>query len=175
MSDALPGRLADGSEPETPDKLFGRLDALGIDYETRTHPPVFTVEEAKALRGTIPGAHTKNLFIRDKKGAMWLVVAQEDRPVDLKTLQVKLGTKRLSFGSARRLMEYLGVAPGAVTPFAVVNDHQGRVSVALDMGLRDLQPWSFHPLDNAMTTTLHGDDLVRFLESVVHPVRWVDL
>jgi Ala-tRNA(Pro) deacylase len=175
MTDAPPPVLVDGSAPAAPAELLARLDALGIDARTATHPPVFTVEEAKALRGALPGAHVKNLFVRDKKGAMWLVVALEDRTVDLRRLAEALGHKRFSFGSAQRLMSYLGVIPGAVTPFAVVNDRAGVVRVALDSGLRRHDPWNFHPLDNAMTTTLSGADMMRFLESVDHVPTWIDL
>lgn len=167
--------LVDGSVPATPADLLRRLEALGIQAETATHPPVFTVEEAKRLRGELPGAHTKNLFVRDKKGAMCLVVALEDRPVDLGALAPKLGMKRLSFGSPQRLMSYLGVIPGAVTPFGVINDHGGHVRVVVDAGLRAWDLWNFHPLDNAMTTTIRGRDMVRFLESVGHPPEWVEL
>lgn len=176
MSEAPTGGvLADGSRPATPAELLARLERMGIETETFTHPPVFTVEEAKELRGDVPGAHVKNLFVRDKKGSMWLVVALEDRPVDLRALAESLGHKRFSFGSERRLMEYLGVVPGAVTLLAVVNDHTRAVRVALDTGLRAHQRWSFHPLDNAMTTTLRSADVLRFLDEVGHPPTWIDL
>lgn len=175
MHDEIPNRLHDGSQPATPESLLAELDRLGIESETFDHPPVFTVEEAKALRGDLPGAHTKNLFVRDKKGTMWLVVALEDRAVDLASLAEKLRMKRISFGSPRRLMEFLGVIPGAVTPFGVVNDHGRKVRVALDRGLEAHELWNFHPVDNAKTTTLTGGDMVRFLEAVGHPPTWVDL
>jgi Ala-tRNA(Pro) deacylase len=136
---------------------------------------VHTVEEAKALRGALPGAHTKNLFVRDKKGIMWLVVALEDRRLDLAAIAEDLGHKRFSFASPDRLMKHLGVVPGAVTPFGVINDPAGAVRVALDAGLKSHELWSFHPLDNAMTTTLTGADMVRFLDAVGHPPRWIDL
>lgn len=167
--------LADGSVPRNPRQLLDHLADLGIEAPTFEHPPVFTVEEAKALRGELEGAHTKNLFVRDKKGVMWLIVALEDRVVDLRSLAVKLGHKRFSFGSPQRLMLYLGAIPGAVTPFGVFNDVTGAVRVALDEGLRDHELWNFHPLDNGMTTTIRADDMVRFLESVDHPPRWVDI
>ena len=174
--DAHPeARLADGSLPATADDVLTALAELGIEAQTADHPPVFTVEEAKALRGTLEGAHTKNLFVRDKKGAMCLVVALEDRAVDLKALAPKIGFKRISFGSADRLMKYLGVIPGAVTPFGVINDHDGAVRVALDQGLKDHEVWNFHPLDNAKTTTIRRDDMLYFLESVGHVPEWVEL
>lgn len=159
--------------PLTPEELLARLDALGIESTTVTHRPVFTVEEAKEHRGELPGAHTKNLFVRDKKGVMWLVVAIESQPVDLRALAESLGHKRFSFGSEDRLRRYLGVIPGAVTPFAVVNDVEGAVHVALDASLRDHELWNFHPLVNSMTTTIRGEDMVRFLEAIDHAPTWV--
>jgi Ala-tRNA(Pro) deacylase len=167
------GLLADGSRPATPDALLARLAALGIDAPTVSHAPVFTVEQAQALKGDLVGAHTKNLFVRDKKGVMWLVVAMARQPVDLKALSDLLGLKRFSFGSAERLMRYLGVRPGAVTPFAVINDHEGMVSLALDSSLRDHAVWNFHPLLNSMTTSIRAEDMVRFLQAVDHAPRWV--
>ena len=159
----------------TPEELLARLDALGIEHRTVEHPPVFTVEEARRHRGELPGAHVKNLFLRDKKGVMWLVVALESRKVDLKHVAAQLGHRSFSFASERRLATYLGVIPGAVTLFAVVNDHDGEVSVALDEGLRDFEQWNFHPLVNSMTTTVSGADMLRCLEAVGHPPVWVSL
>lgn len=170
-----PARLADGRAPAGPDDLFARLEALGIETRTMHHPPVFTVEEAKALRGALTGGHTKNLFLRNKKGRMWLVTCLEDRNVDLKALDAALGSGRLSFGSAARLMAHLGVVPGAVTPFAAVNDSAGAVQVVLDQGMLEQHAvLNFHPLDNAMTTTIAPGDLVRFLEAVGHPPLRLD-
>ena len=108
--------------PTSPEQLIAYLDGLGIPTTTHTHPPVFTVEEAQALRGTLPGGHCKNLFLKDKKGRLWLVVALEDSKVDLKTLDKRIGSARLSFGNGDLLWEVLGVRPGSVTPFAVIND-----------------------------------------------------
>lgn len=175
MTDPVEPKLLSGASPAAPSELLARLTALGIETTTVEHPPVFTVDEAKALRGVLPGAHTKNLFVRDRKGVMWLVVALEDRTVDLNALAETLGHRRFSFGSAERLMKHLGVVPGAVTPFAVINDHDGLVSVALDEGLRGHEPWNFHPLVNSMTTTITASDMLRFLEAVRHPPRWVAL
>ncbi len=169
------GKLADGSTPATPEDFFRRLEALGIATSTVHHPPVFTVEEAKRLRGPVQGAHTKNLFLRDKKGRnMWLLVCLEDRDVNIRELEGKLGSTRLSFGSAERLMKYLGVIPGAVTPFAVVNDKAGTVRVALDRGALEREPLNFHPLDNAMTTSIGADAFLRFLEAEGHPAKLID-
>jgi Ala-tRNA(Pro) deacylase len=160
--------------PVTPEELFQRLRDLGIKTETVRHPAVFTVDEAKALRGDLAGCHTKNLFLRDKKGAMWLVVCREDRDIDLKALAQTLGSGRLSFGSPERLMKYLGVSPGAVTPFAVTNDRNGEVKLALDQGMLNTEPWNFHPLANDMTTSIGASDMLRFLEAVDHPPEFLN-
>jgi len=171
-----PALLDDGSPPLSPEGLLRRLEELGIPQKTYRHPPVYTVEESQKLKGDLPGAHTKNLFVRDKKGAMWLLVALYDRDVDLLALARALGVSgRFSFGSADRLMRYLGVTAGSVTPFAAANDHGGAVRVALDRGLRDYDLWNAHPLDNAMTTAVRAEDMLRFLEAVGHPPVWVDV
>lgn len=176
MTDTVPRVLDDGSPPTTPEELWARLEQLGIAHTTHHHAPVFTVEEAQRLKGDLPGAHTKNLFLRDKKGTMWLLVARFDKDVDLHVVAPQVGARgRLSFGSAERLMRYLGVIPGSVTPFAVINDRGGQVSVALDSGLRNQEVWNAHPLDNAMTTAVSREDLLRFLEAMEHRPVWVDL
>lgn len=140
-----------------------------MSYETITHQPVFTVEEALRLRGRIPGAHSKNLFVRDKKERHWLVSCLSDRRIDLKWLAGELGTKRLTFCSRRRLQGYLGIRPGSVSPFAILNDVTEAVRVALDAELLDREPLNFHPLDNSKTTTVSGAGLLRFLEAEAHP------
>ena len=177
MSDGeqIEGRLADGSAPAGPEDIFARLAALDIAAKSAEHPPVFTVEEAKALRGELPGAHIKNLFLRNKKGVMWLFTCLEDRRIDLKAFGARLGAGRLSFGSADRLMKYLGVEPGAVTPFGVVNDRAGAVTVVLDQALMARDHVNCHPLVNTMTTAISASGLVRFLESVDHPPVMIDL
>ena len=157
-----------------PQQLFARLDQLGIAHRTVEHPPVFTVEEAKALRGNLPGHHIKNLFLRNKKEEMWLVVALEDRAIDLKRLGDVLGAGRLSFGSADRLKRTLGVEPGSVTPLAVANDQAHAVRLALDRGIADGGPVNAHPLVNTMTTALAPADLLRFFEATGHTPRWLD-
>ena len=166
--------LADGTSPAAPEELFRRLASLNIEVFTVEHPPVFTVEEAKALRGEIVGCHTKNLFLRNKKGRMWLVVCLEDRDVDLKELAGRLNAGRLSFGSAERLAQYLGVIPGAVTPFAIMNDKSRAVKVAVDKAILGRGPLNFHPLDNAKTTSIGADDLMKFLELEEHPAQLLD-
>ena len=158
----------------TPQQLFDRLAQLGIAQRTVEHPPVFTVEEAKALRGDLPGHHVKNLFLRNKKEEMWLVVALEDRAIDLKRLGEVLGAGRLSFGSAERLRRHLGVEPGSVTPLALINDRARLVQLVLDRGLSDGAPVNVHPLVNTMTTAMAPADLLRFFEATGHPPRWLD-
>lgn len=157
-----------------PQQLFARLDQLGIAHRTVEHPPVFTVEEAKALRGNLPGHHIKNLFLRNKKEEMWLVVALEDRAIDLKRLGEVLGAGRLSFGSADRLKRYLGVEPGSVTPLSLVNDAAHAVRLVLDRGVAGGGPVNAHPLVNTMTTALAPADLLRFFEATGHTPRWLD-
>lgn len=159
----------------TPQQLFDRLAALGIAHRTVEHAPVFTVEQAKAHRGELPGHHIKNLFLRNKKEEMWLVVAPEDRNVDLKRLGEALGAGRLSFGSAERLRQYLGVEPGSVTPFAVINDTGHDVRLVLDSALREGGPINAHPLVNTLTSAVDLADLLRFFAATGHAPRWLDL
>ena len=158
--------------PATPDDLFAYLDRLGIAHQTVTHAPAFTVEEARALHGRVPGGYTKNLFLKDKKGALFLVVALEDAAIELKSLHRRLGASgRFSFGSAELLRATLGVEPGAVTPFAALNDTDARVSVVLDAAMMAHGLLNYHPLRNTMTTTIARDDLVAFLAATGHPPR----
>jgi Ala-tRNA(Pro) deacylase len=158
----------------TPDELFAALDRLGIGHPTVSHPPLFTVEQSRALRGGIPGGHTKNLFLKDKKGALYLVTALEDAAIELKSLHRRLGASgRFSFGSADLLRETLGVEPGAVTPFGTINDRAGRVTIVLDAELMAHETINAHPLVNTMTTSIARGDLVRFLEATGHAPRIV--
>jgi Ala-tRNA(Pro) deacylase len=158
--------------PATPDELFGFLDRLGIAHKTVTHPPLFTVEQSRALRGQIPGGHTKNLFLKDKKDALFLVVALEDAAIDLKSLHRLLGASgRFSFGSPDLMRQTLGVEPGSVTPFGLINDTQRRLNVILDAAMMAHAVLNYHPLINTMTTTIARDDLVRFLEGTGHKPR----
>ena len=158
----------------TPGDLFRCLDGLGIKHNTVDHPPLFTVQQSRELRGELPGAHVKNLFLRNKKGQMWLLTCLEDRQIDLKSLRKELGTSSLSFASPERLMQYLGVIPGAVSPFGVANDTDCRVQVVLDSDLMGMDPLNFHPLDNCRTTAVSADGLVRFLESTGHRPEFID-
>jgi Ala-tRNA(Pro) deacylase len=158
--------------PATPEDLFAYLDRLGIAHRTVRHPPLFTVEESRALRGQIPGGHTKNLFLRDKKDALYLVSASEDAVIALKSLHRMLGASgRFSFGAAELMRATLGIEPGAVTPFAAINDTARRVTVVLDAAMMAAPLLNFHPLANTMTTSIARDDLVRFLEETGHSPR----
>jgi len=158
--------------PAAPAELFAYLDGLGIAHNSFSHPPLFTVEQSRALRGKIPGAHTKNLFLRDKKGAAFLVTAREDAAIELKSLHRLLGASgRFSFGSAELLRALLGVEPGSVTPFAVINDKALRVTVVLDAAMMAHEFLNFHPLLNTSTTTISRDGLVKFLEATGHQPR----
>lgn len=158
--------------PASPDDLFAFLDNLGIAHPTVSHPPLFTVEQSQAMRGKVPGAHTKNLFLRDKKQSVYLVTALEDADIDLKGLHRVLGASgRFSFGSSDLMLELLGVTPGSVTPFGAINDPEGRVNVVLDAPLMEHAIINAHPLTNTMTTSVAGDDLVKFLEATGHVPR----
>jgi Ala-tRNA(Pro) deacylase len=158
-----------------PDDLFQRLNHLGIDYARHDHPPLFTVEDSKALRGDLPGGHCKNLFLRDKKSEMWLIVTLEDRRIDMKALGQLLGGARLSFGSADRLARVLGVIPGAVTPFALINDHEQTVKVILDRDMLELDPLNYHPLSNEITIAVSPTDLLTFIRDCGHEPEIMDL
>jgi len=160
--------------PTTPEELFEALDRLGIAHPTVSHPPLFTVEQSQSLRGAIPGGHTKNLFLKDKKDALFLVTALEDTTIELKSLHRLLGaSSRFSFGSAELMMQTLGVTPGAVTPFGAINDRAHRVTVVLDAALMQHAVINAHPLVNTMTTSVARDDLLKFLDSTGHPPRIV--
>ena len=161
--------------PQTPDSLLARFDALGIAHRTYTHPPVFTVEEAKSLRGTLPGGHCKSLFLKDKKGGLWLVVALEECRVDLKALADRLGAPRFSFGSAELLYKVLGVRPGSVTPYAAINDVEHRVTVVFQEAMLAQNPLNYQPLENTRTTAIAPADLVRFLQACGHAPRIIEI
>lgn len=161
--------------PHTPESLFRRLDELGIQYVNHHHPPLFTVADSKALRGQLPGGHCKSLFLKDKRGALHLLVTSEDRAVDLKHLRKRLGVGNLSFASADLLYEVLGVKPGAVTPFGLINDTTNRVHVMLDKGMLEHDPLNYHPLVNDQTTAISPRDLIAFIASCGHMPEVIDL
>ncbi len=156
----------------TRDDLLARLAELGIETTTHEHPPLHTVEESQALRGEIPGAHTKNLFLKDKKGVLWLITALEDTPIDLKTLHKQLGSGRLSFGKPELMREVLGVEPGSVTPFVLINESAREVNFVLDAALLAYETLNFHPLVNTATTSIAREDFLKFVVACGHePLR----
>ena len=162
--------------PLSPQQLLEFLASLGIKAETIEHEAVFTVAESRGVKSRIPGAHSKNLFVKDKKGRLFLITARDETPIDLKRAHEAIGASgRLSFGSADQLREALGVEPGSVTPFGVINDTDHRVSVILDANLMEYERVNFHPLVNTMTTGVSREDLVRFLSATGHEPRIVRL
>lgn len=164
-----------GQNPATPDDLFTLFEALNISVTRHQHPALRTVEDSRQHRGDMMGGHAKNLYLRDRKKKNFLVVAEEDQPIDLKALAGAMGTDRLSFGSSDRLMEYLGVIPGSVTPFSVINDPEHMVTVFLDKTLADMELANFHPLINDQTVTISVNDLMRFFEFTCHQVSILPL
>ncbi len=155
--------------PASSEDLLAYLAGLGVETTTVEHPPLFTVEDSQALRGEIPGGHTKNLFVKDKKGRLFLLVLGEETEVDLKRVHERIGGQgRVSFGSAELLQEVWGVRPGAVTPFGAINDAGSRVSVVLDKAMMDHARLNFHPLVNTRTTGLSSPGLVTFLRATGH-------
>ncbi len=155
--------------------LFERLNELGIACETVEHPAVFTVEESQKLDAQLPGGHTKNLFLKDAKGIMFLIVAESRSRIDLKQLHKILGCKRLSFGNGDLLYEKLGVSPGSVTAFALLNDRNQEVRVVIDKQLMQYDRINCHPLENTATTGIAKADLLRFIEACGHSYEIVDL
>ena len=155
-------------EPFGPEQLLQRLKDLGIETVTHEHPPLLTVEESKRLRGDLPGGHCKNLFFKDRKDQYWLVVTLEDRKVDIKALEKTIGSARLTFASPERLWQVLGVKPGSVTPFGLINDREVKVRVVLDQAMMRMDPLNYHPLVNTRTTAIRPADLLRFIEACGH-------
>ncbi len=159
--------------PASRSDLFALFDRLGITTVTKEHPPVFTVEEAKRVHDDIPGGHCKNLFCKDEKGALWLIVALEDAVINLKAAPARIGSKRLTFGKPDLLMEILGVEPGSVTPFGLINDKDAKTNVILDERMMREKKLNYHPLANTATTTIAAPDLVTFIRACGHAPRIV--
>jgi Ala-tRNA(Pro) deacylase len=154
--------------------VYEKLRALGITYAVYEHPPVFTSEEAAAHWKDVPGRAVKNLFLRNKKGDRhYLVILGIEKQADLRQLVKVIGDDRLSFGSAERLMKYLGVSPGSVSPFGLIHDAAHAVQVIVDADLRGAEHLIFHPNDNTASLTIAGADFARFLEGQGNPVRWI--
>ena len=158
--------------PATPDALFALFDSLGIAHRTHRHRPVFTVEEGADIKAALPGGHTKNLFLKDKKGGIWLLSALSETRIDLNAVSKLLGAPRFSFGSAALLHEYLGVTPGSVTIYALINDQPPQVRVILDDALFAHDPVNFHPLRNDATTAASPADMLKFVRATGRePIR----
>lgn len=160
--------------PATPDDIFARLDELGVPHRTHHHAAAFTVEQGNEVWGEIPGVHCKNLFLKDAKARLWLVVAPAERVIDLKSLPKRIGAARLSFGQPPLLLEVLGVTPGSVTPFALINDAARRVTPVLDGWMMEQPLVNYHPLVNTATTTVAPDGLTAFIRSCGHDPMIVD-
>lgn len=154
--------------------LFAMLDDLGIAHSTVDHAPIFTVEEGQDIKANMPGGHTKNLFLKDKAGALFLICALGDTPIKINKLHPVIGCKRLSFGKPDLLLEHLGVTPGSVTLFSVMNDSAGAVQLILDKALLDHDIVNFHPLLNDATTAISSKDMVTFAKAAGHDPLIVD-
>ena len=157
--------------PATPAQLLAFLDAQGISHRTLEHPAVFRVDEGLDIKASLPGGHTKNLFLKDAKGQLWLISALGETAIDLKALPPVIGSARLSFGSAERLYDALGVTPGSVTAFALINDPARQVRFVLDAALLASDPINFHPLTNTATTAVSREGFLKFLAALgIEPV-----
>jgi Ala-tRNA(Pro) deacylase len=160
------------SRPAAPEELFARFDALGIPHATTRHRPVFTVAESADLKASMPGGHTKNLFLKDKKGALFLICAIADTVIDLNAVSKLIAAGRFSFGNAELLKRHLGVEPGSVTLFALINDPERRVTLVLDEALFAHDPVNFHPLRNDATTAISPAGMLQFVQSMGRePIR----
>jgi Ala-tRNA(Pro) deacylase len=159
--------------PATRADLMAFMDGLGIDTKTYEHAAVFTVAESLAIESAMPGGHTKNLFLKDKKDRLFLVVALHDASIEMKSLHKTLDCDRLSFGKAELLEQVLGIRPGSVTPFSVINDKGGQVTVILDASMMEHALLNYHPLENTATTAIARDDLLRFIRATGHEPRIV--
>ena len=169
MNDTIRKQCANGSQPTSPDQLLATLNELRIDHTTVEHPPMFTVEQSKMFRATSTrGSYTKNLFLRNKKGLMWLITCSEDTRLDLYSVATCLQAGRLSFGSRDRLMKHLGVKPGAISPFSLINDSAQAVSFVFEKKLMREPLIHLHPLVNTKTTSIATKDLMQFLRHTGH-------
>lgn len=152
--------------PTSPQDLMDRLASINVPFVLHEHEAVFTVEESNRIDAQIPGTHTRNLFLKDKKDRMFLVTLRHDTLVDLNKLRVLLGAGRFSFGSPERLWTYLGVRPGSVTPFSIINDKDHKVTLVLEEGMMQQEIVNFHPLLNTMTVGLSPNKFLEFLRAI---------
>jgi len=154
--------------PATRKDLFALLDDLDIAHDTTEHAPVFTVEQSAEIKADMPGAHTKNLFLKDKNGAFFLICAESHAQIKVNKLHPVLGCKRLSFGKPDYLMQHLGVEPGSVCLFAIMNDKSSAVTLVIDKTLADADIVNFHPLKNDATTAISSADMIKFAKATGH-------
>ena len=154
--------------PTSRTELFSKLDDLDIAHKTYEHTPVFTVEESAAIKAKMPGGHSKNLFLKDKSGAFFLICAQSDTPIKINRLHPVLKCKRLSFGKPEALMDKLGLTPGSVTLFSIINDVEGEVTLIIDQRLTEHEIVNFHPLLNDATTAITRQDMIKFAKATGH-------
>lgn len=164
--------MSDGKAGEA--ELYALFREHGIAWAHHTHPPLHTVEESRALRGELPGGHVKNMFLKDRKGQLWLVTCLEDRQIRIRDLEKEIGAQKCSFGKPEVLWDALGLRPGAVSPFGLINDRAGRVRVVLDRQMLDHDPINAHPLHNEATTAVSAADFRRFLGITGHEPLVVD-
>jgi len=167
--------MTDLNLPTSPEKITQILDSIYIKYDLHHHEAVFSVKDAAKVETTIAGAHCRNMFLRDKKKKMFLLTLQNETPVDLKKLEKRLSCGRLSFGSPERLFDYLGVHPGSVCPFSVINDDAHDVTLILEKEMMGRDLVTYHPLLNTMTLALAPADLIKFLDHIGHPYEIIDL
>ena len=160
--------------PASPEDLFAYLDRLGLDHETRWHEATFTVDEGRDLKETMPGGHTKNLFMKDKDGVIVLIAAHAESELKLNQLHKLIGTRRLSFASGELMEELLGVKPGSVTAFSLINDTEKKVQFIVDAALMAFETLNFHPLVNTGTTAISRSDFKRFVDATGHDLTIVD-
>jgi len=161
--------------PATRDDLFHRLTELGIETETVDHKPMFTVEDGEEVLKNVPGGQCKSLFLKDKKASLWLVVMLGEDRLDTNALQKTLGSARLSFGKPELMQSVLGVEPGSVTPFALINPSASDVQVILQRRMMEMDLLNYHPLKNDATTTISSGDLLKFVRAMGHDPLVLDL
>ncbi|WP_316013569.1 prolyl-tRNA synthetase associated domain-containing protein [Roseobacter sp. HKCCA0434] len=158
----------------TESDLLAFLDREGIAYTLHRHPPLHTVEESRELRGDLPGAHCKNMFLKSKAGEMVLVTCEEGRSIRIRDLEKRIGLRKLSFAKPDLLLDRLGVTPGAVTPLAILNDTEGTVRVVLDEQMMRAEVLNCHPLHNEATVAISTADLARIFDLSGHAAELVD-
>jgi len=156
-------------------QLFNFLDSLNIEYKVFDHPPVYTVDEAAHLANHVPGAACKNLFLKDSKKRLWLIVACADTKIELKKLSKELAAPELRFASPELLIAHLGVLPGSVTPFGLINNNAHDITIVFDSNLQKHTFVGFHPLENNATVVLHPNDLLKFIEAHGNPIVFVNI